>query len=341
MTTLMAAETAEAGARLAEALGANESAVAALAARLKALDPPLLATNARGSSDHAAAFAKFLVERELSLPCASIGPSIASLYGKRMRLSGAALLSISQSGRSPDIVAMQRAARGAGALTIALVNDETSPLAQAAEVALPLHAGAERSVAATKSALLSMALAAAVVGAWAEDTALTKALAELPGVLGANAPAPPETLVAPLTGAQSLYVVGRGATLAIAAEAALKLKETCALHAEAFSSAEVLHGPAGIIGPGFPVLAFMPQDEARQGTLQTLDSLASFGAAPLLVDTEAHARWPTLVAPRTGHPALDAIAALHAFYRLAEVLARRRGRDPDAPPHLSKITQTV
>ena len=103
----------------------------------------------------------------------------------------------------------------------------------------------------------------------------------------------------------------------------------------------MLHGPAGIIGPGFPVLAFMPQDEARQGTLQTLDSLASFGAAPLLVDTEAHARWPTLVAPRTGHPALDAIAALHAFYRLAEVLARRRGRDPDAPLHLSKITQTV
>ena len=102
MTTLMAAETAEAGARLAEALGANESAVAALAARLKALDAPLLATNARGSSDHAAAFAKFLVERELGLPCASIGPSIASLYGKRMRLSGAALLSISQSGRSPD-----------------------------------------------------------------------------------------------------------------------------------------------------------------------------------------------------------------------------------------------
>ena len=337
----MAAETAETGDRLADALAINAGAVAALAARLQALDPPLLATNARGSSDHAAAFAKFLVERELGLPCASIGPSIASLYGKRLKLSGAALLSISQSGRSPDIVAMQRAAREAGALTVALVNDEASPLAEGAEVALPLHAGAERSVAATKSALLSMALAAAFVAAWAEDAALAKALSGLPGILGANAPPPPETLLAPLAGAQSLYVVGRGPTLAIASEAALKLKETCAVHAEAFSSAEVLHGPAGIVHAGFPVLAFVPQDEARQGTLQALDRLASFGAAPLLVDTEMHARWPTLIAPHTGHPALDAISALHAFYRLAEALSRRRGGDPDAPPHLAKITRTV
>ena len=190
----MAAETAEAGARLAEALGANAHAISALAARLKALDPPMLATNARGSSDHAAAFAKFLVERELGLPCASIGPSIASLYGKRLRLSGAALLSISQSGRSPDIVAMQRAAREAGALTIALVNDDASPLAAGAETALPLHAGAERSVAATKSALLSMALAAAFVADWADDALLTRALSALPGVLSANAPPAPDSL---------------------------------------------------------------------------------------------------------------------------------------------------
>ena len=341
MTTLMAAETAEAGARLAEALDADASVLAALGARLKSLDPPLLVTNARGSSDHAAAFAKFLVERELGLPCASIGPSIASLYGKRLRVSGAALLSISQSGRSPDIVAMQRAARDSGALTIALVNDVSSPLAEGAEAPLPLHAGAERSVAATKSALLSMALAAAFIAAWARDEALAAALRGLPCVLSASAPQAPESLVAPLAAAQSLFVVGRGATLAIASEAALKLKETGGIHAEAFSTAEVLHGPAGIVRAGFPVLAFAPQDEARTGVFQTLSRLASFGAAPLLVDVEPHAEWPTLVAPRAGHAALDAVAALHAFYGLAESVSRRRGRDPDAPPHLSKITQTV
>ena len=341
MTSLMAAEIAEAGARLAEALRENAGPTVALAARLKALAPPLIATNARGSSDHAAAFVKFLVETELGLPCASIGPSIASLYGKRLRLGGAALISISQSGRSPDIVAMQHAAREAGALTIALVNDAASPLALGAEAALPLCAGAERSVAATKSALLSMALACAIVAAWSGGADLARALAKLPEILARGGQPPPEALLAPLVAARSLYVIGRGATFPVASEAALKLKETAAIHAEAFSSAEVLHGPAGIVQDGFPVLAFAPQDAARPGFFETLERLASFGAAPLLIDARMHPRWPTLTAPRAGHAALDAIAALHAFYGVAEVVALRRGRNPDAPPHLSKVTQTV
>ena len=154
--------------------------------------------------------------------------------------------------------------------------------------------------------------------------------------------APPATeAIATLAQASSLFVIGRGATHAIAAEAALKLKETSAIHAEAFSSAEVLHGPAGIIGLRFPVLAFAPADAARPGFFDALDRLAAFGAAPLLVDIEPHQRWPTLVAPDGGHPLLTPIAALHAFYRVAEATARRRGRDPDQPPHLKKVTETL
>ena len=144
-----------------------------------------------------------------------------------------------------------------------------------------------------------------------------------------------------LARAGSLFVIGRGATLAVAAEAALKLKETSAIHAEAFSSAEVLHGPAGVIGPGFPVLGFAPADAAREGFFDTVDRLASFGAAPLIVDVEPHSRWPTFAAPDGGHPLAAPIVALHAFYRLAEATARRRGRDPDQPPHLTKVTRTV
>ena len=144
-----------------------------------------------------------------------------------------------------------------------------------------------------------------------------------------------------LAKAASLFVVGRGATHAVAAEAALKLKETSAIHAEAFSSAEVLHGPAGIIEPGFPVLAFAPADAAREGFFDALDRLASFGAAPLVVDCEAHQRWQTVVALDGGHPLLTPIVALHAFYRVAEATARRRGRDPDQPPHLMKVTETL
>ena len=237
---------------------------------------------------------------------------------------------------------MQRAAGDQGAVTIALVNDEESPLARDAHALLPLHAGAERSVAATKSMIASLVAGAFLVAHWSEDSELLAALARLPSILDLSSAAPlsaaaPETLA----GAGSLFVVGRGATHAVAAEAALKLKETSAIHAEAFSSAEVLHGPAGIIGPGFPVLAFAPADAARDGFFAALDRLASFGAAPLLVDYEAHARWQTLVALDGGHPLLTPIVALHAFYRVAEATARRRGRDPDQPPHLRKVTETL
>ena len=216
-------------------------------------------------------------------------------------------------------------------------------LAHDADALLPLHAGEERSVAATKSMIASLVAGVSLVAHWARGRrtrgarssgclsildAVTRSAA---GAGGRDAGDEP----------RSLFVIGRGATFAVAAEAALKLKETSAIHAEAFSSAEVLHGPAGVIEPGFPVLGFAPADAAREGFFETVDRLASFGAAPLIVDVEPHSRWPTLVAPDGGHPLLTPIAALHAFYRLAEATARRRGRDPDQPPHLMKVTRTV
>jgi glucosamine--fructose-6-phosphate aminotransferase (isomerizing) len=339
--TFMAAEIAGAGAAVARQLAANAEPVAALAAELRRRDPDVVLTIARGSSDHAALYLKHLVELRLGLICASLGPSIASLYRAPLRLKHALAVTVSQSGRSPDIVAMQRAAREAGAFTLALVNDATSPTAVDAAALLALHAGEERSVAATKTMIAALCAGASLVAHWSEDADLRAALADLPGQLVGNSAPPPERLVATLAAARSLYVLGRGATLAMAAEAALKLKETCAIHAEAFSSAEVLHGPAGVVEPGFPVIAFVPADAARAGVLDTIDRLASFGATPLLVDVAPHPVWPTLVAPASGHELLTPILALHAFYSLAEATARRRGRDPDAPPHLTKVTRTV
>ena len=340
--TFMSAEIAEAGAAVRRQLAANAATTAALAADLRARNLAFAATIARGSSDHAALYLKHLVELRLGLACASLPPSTASLYHAPLRLKDAAAIAISQSGRSPDIVAMQRAAKAHGAVTIALVNDEASPLARDADALLPLHAGAERSVAATKSMIASLAAAASLVAHWSADRALLAALAELPSVLDLSlaAPAAPAAIES-LAKASSLFVIGRGATHAVAAEAALKLKETSALQAEAFSSAEVLHGPAGVIGPGFPVLAFAPADAARPGFFDALDRLGSFGAAPLVVDTEPHPRWPTVAALDGGHPLLTPIVALHAFYRVAEATARRRGRDPDQPPHLRKVTETL
>jgi glucosamine--fructose-6-phosphate aminotransferase (isomerizing) len=340
--TFMAAEIAEAGAVVCRQLAANSALTAKLAADLRALKPAFVATVARGSSDHAALYLKHLVELRLGLACASLGPSIASLYHAPLKLAGAVAIAISQSGRSPDILAMQRAAKDQGALSIAFVNDEESPLAREANAVLPLRAGLERSVAATKSMIAALVAGASLAAHWSGDAALLAALQQLPSVLDSSAAAPPATeAIATLTQASSLFVIGRGATLAVAAEAALKLKETSAIHAEAFSSAEVLHGPAGIIRPGFPVLAFAPADAARPGFFDTLDRLAAFGATPLLVDVEPHKRWPTLIALDGGHPLLTPIVALHAFYRVAESTARRRGRDPDQPPHLKKVTETL
>jgi glutamine---fructose-6-phosphate transaminase (isomerizing) len=340
--TFMAVEIMETGAVVRRQLVANAASLAEVAANLRARKPSFVATIARGSSDHAALYLKHLVELKVALACASLAPSVASLYHAPLKLKGAVAIAISQSGRSPDLVAMQGTAKEQRAVTVALVNDEASPLARGADALVRLHAGAERSVAATKSMIASLVAAASLAAHWSKDNELLAALADLPSVLDrSSAAAPPAAAIETLATASSLFVVGRGATHAVAAEAALKLKETSAIHAEAFSSAEVLHGPAGVIGPGFPVLAFAPADAARPGFFDTLDRLAVFGATPLVVDSEPHRRWQTVVALDGGHPLLTPIVALHAFYRIAEATARRRGRDPDQPPHLTKVTQTL
>ena len=337
----MAREIDETGRVLALQLAANASATKRAAAILRERDPRVVVTIARGSSDHAALYLKYLVEIELGVPCASIGPSIASLYQAPLRLEGALALTISQSGRSPDVVALQAAARRAGAWTLALVNDVDSPVARGAESLLPLHAGPEKSVAATKSMIAALVAGAALVGQWVGDDRLGEAIEKLPALLCAPAAPPSPSLIEIIAAARSALVLGRGATSAIAAEAALKLKETCAIHAEAFSSAEVLHGPAAIVTPGFLVIAFMPQDAAREGMGETLQRLAQIGAQIVLVDTAPLPPLPALVVPAADHALLTPIVMLHRFYGLVEACAQALGRDPDNPPHLRKITETT
>jgi glucosamine--fructose-6-phosphate aminotransferase (isomerizing) len=339
-TSSMRREIDEAGDAAARQLAANADAVKEWGRRLRALDPPVVATNARGSSDHCALYLKYLVEIELGVPCASIGPSIASLYKAPLRLGNALTVSISQSGRSPDIVAMQRAAKAAGASTLALVNEVESPLALGSDGLLPLWAGPERSVAATKSMIAGLVAGAALVAAWNEDAALAAGLEELPDHLRGQSAPPPEAIIAFLISAKSAFVLGRGATFAIAAEAALKLKETSAIHAEAFSAAEVLHGPAELVGPGFPVIAFMPQDEAREQMEETLRRLAEMGARILRVDLGGVDEEARLSCASIGPAALAPITMIHRFYGLVEAVARRLGRDPDNPANLRKVTET-
>jgi glucosamine--fructose-6-phosphate aminotransferase (isomerizing) len=334
-------EIDEAGDAVARQLEHNAELLAELGPRLRALDPPLVATIARGSSDCCALYLKYLVEIVLGVPCASIGPSIATLYRTPMRLQGAVSVAISQSGRSPDIVEMQRATRRGGALAVALVNEVASPLAKEAEALLPLCAGRERSVAATKSMIAGLVAGVSLVAAWSEDRPLADAIAGLPDILRGQTAPPPAAMLERLASARSAFVLGRGATLAIAAEAALKLKETCAIHAEAYSAAEVLHGPAELVNPGFPVIAFLPSDAAREGMLATLARLADAGATVITIEAcgadDAH----RLAVAKVEATLLEPVVMIHRFYRLAEALALRLGRDPDYPRNLRKVTETV
>jgi glucosamine--fructose-6-phosphate aminotransferase (isomerizing) len=338
--SLMAREIAETGSIIARQLAANAVASERIASLLRNRDPRLVATIARGSSDHATLYLKYLIEIALGIPCASIGPSIASLYDAPLRLEGALAVTISQSGRSPDIVALQEAAHRAGALTLALINDIDSPVAHGAQCLLPLHAGVEASVAATKSMIAALVAGAELVGQWVGDKKLTAAIAELPSLLSAPHAPPPPAMIDNIVGARSAFLLGRGSTFAIAAESALKLKETCAIHAEAFSSAEVLHGPAGVITSGFLVIAFMPQDAAREGMSDTLSRLTAMGANVIAIDAVASPSQSTLVVPPANHPLLTPIIMLHRFYEVVEACATTLGRDPDHPPHLHKVTET-
>jgi glutamine---fructose-6-phosphate transaminase (isomerizing) len=341
MTSHMLQEIGEAGDAVARQLGSNAELLAELGTRLRVLDPPLVATIARGSSDCCALYLKYLVEIASGVPCASIGPSIATLYRAPMRLHGAVSVAISQSGRSPDIVEMQRAARRGGALAIALVNEVASPLAKEAEVLLPLCAGPERSVAATKSMIAGLVAAASLVAVWREDQSLAGAIAGLPDILRGQIAPPPADMLERLASARSAFVLGRGATLAIAAEAALKLKETCAIHAEAYSAAEVLHGPAELVTPGFPIIAFLPSDPAREGMLATLARLADAGAVVITIEVGGEDDTQRLAVAKVEAALLEPVVMIHRFYRLAEALALRLGRDPDRPRNLRKVTETV
>lgn len=336
----MAREIAEIPRAAARFLAESGAAVEETAAVLRRSDPRLLLTVARGSSDHAGTYLKYLVELLAGIPVATAAPSIASIYHRTMRLDGAFCIGISQSGQSPDIVEMMGSARRGGGHTLAITNSAGAPLAEACEWVLPLLAGPERSVAATKTYVISVLASIALVAEWLEDDALRAAVKALPEQCAAALELDWSPLAERLAGANSLYVLGRGPGYAIAKEMALKFKETCAIHAESYSAAEVLHGPAALVQDRFPVLALALEDQARGQLLATAERLAGQGAD---VFATAEGAAPPIVSLPTlahVHPKTAPLLLIVTFYRFVEALARHRGLNPDEPPHLRKITIT-
>ncbi|WP_244293995.1 SIS domain-containing protein [Pannonibacter carbonis] len=338
--THMATEVAEIPEAAARFLADARAPLAAAASAMRSLDPHTIVSVARGSSDHASTYFKYAVELAAGVPVASVGPSIASIYGRTLKLKGAACVGVSQSGKSPDIVEMMRLAGEGGALTIALTNNSASPMAGVSAHTLPLSAGPEQSVAATKTFVNSVVAGLALLAEWLEDEALRAAVAGLPDAFAKALEQDWTALSDRLVRAQSLYVLGRGPGFAMSNEMALKFKETSGLHAESYSAAEVLHGPAAIVGGRFPVLALGVDDAALPHVRATAERLVGQGADVFVTGLEV-AGATTLPTVSGLHPIVAPLVLGVSFYKFIEELSRRRGFNPDVPPHLKKVTETV
>ena len=331
MTSLMAAEAAETADRIAEQLDKNLPAVQRVVDLIRLKRPELVYMVGRGSSDHAGVFAKYLIEIELGIPVTAAAPSIASVYHRQLKLEKALVLVLSQSGRSPDILAQVAMAKASGAMVIAIVNDAESPLAQTADVTLPILAGEERAVAATKSYLATLSVLLQLVACWSGNQELQEGLKRLPALLRDAQALPAQLTADSLRQISHCVVLGRGLGYAIAREIALKLKEVCGIQAEAFSSAEFIHGPVTLVQPGFALISVDIADESQAVHLTQVADIESRGGLIQVLH----------VGGLTAHPRLLPLLVLQRFYLDIEVVARSLGVNPDAPPGLNKVTQTV
>ncbi len=330
-TTFMAQEIEEmpeAAARLTEAPA--QAAIRSIASELRDLDPAAIITVARGSSDHAATYLNYSAQMLLGLPVASIGPSIASIYETPLKAKGLAVLAISQSGASEDIRVLSESLAEAGAQIVALTNTATSPLAEVASSVINIAAGKERAVAATKSCFNSIVAGLWLLAEWAEDQELASALTKLPDCMRRLEAEDGLAILGPSIRTQRRAVVlGRGAGLGIANEVALKLIETCGVHASSYSGAEVLHGPSAMLVDGHPVLAIT---SGTKGSMDpTIERLEKQGANLVALSPKT----------ATGHPLVDPLLDMQPLYRGLERLAVSFGMDPDNPEHLQKETRTV
>jgi glucosamine--fructose-6-phosphate aminotransferase (isomerizing) len=339
MSSRMFSEAAQAPNVVRGQLENNAVSVHRIGALLREMAPRAVVTCARGSSDHAATFAKYLIESHTKLLTTSAAPSMSSLYDAQPDLNGVVFIAISQSGKSPDLLASAENAKRNGARVIALCNSPGSPLVQLAHHTISLSAGPETSVAATKSYIASLSAIVHLVACWTSDQTLINAVMRAPEQLEQAWNLDWSEALPVLQRAVNLFVVGRGYGLGVAQEAALKLKETCGLHAEAFSAAEVKHGPMALVGRGFPVLMLSQNDESRAGIEKLASEFVARGADVLLAGAQATdaIALPTLAS----HAVIEPLLMIQSFYRLVSLLAPLRGFDPDRPPHLNKVTETL
>lgn len=323
----------------------NQSVLKKIIAKIREVNPTTAITIARGSSDHAATFAKYLLETRAGMITSSAAPSIYTLYEKKLPVKNCLVIGISQSGASPDIVNMMTSMREAGAITVAFVNEQHSPLANAAEFVVPLWAGQEKAVAATKSYIASLSALIHFVAMLSGDNELMQVLSRLPESLRHATEVNWSSAIEQYQNVQNTFVIGRSFSFPIAQEAALKFKETAKIHAEALSSAELLHGPFGLVDSHFPLLVFAQQDQAFSGIIDVVQRSLKLHArvmiaTPMLDKLNLPEGLIQLPMPKSLHPVCDPLLIIQAFYIMMARLSLARGLNPDAPLNLTKVTKT-
>jgi len=340
LSSLMAEEAQSAADAVAAQHMYADERLAKLGSQLRQHPPRLALTIARGSSDHAANYFAYLAMQRLGVPVVSLPMSLVTLHHAPLNVAGQLAVAVSQSGQSPDLVETMSALAHAGAVTVALVNQNESPLSDCCDWAVPLCAGQEKSVAATKSYITSLSAVARLVAHWQGDQGLLAALDTLPDHLRDATRQDWTPAIDALVSADRIMVVGRGLGFAVALEAALKFKETCSLQAEAFSSAEIKHGPMALIEEGYPLLVFAPRSPEQAGVIALADEMRARGARVLLA-APADVAGRDLTLSTADDEALDPLLAIQSFYMMAARLSEARGLNPDQPRHLSKVTRTV
>jgi glucosamine--fructose-6-phosphate aminotransferase (isomerizing) len=329
--TIMEQEAKQAPSVVEGQLKANKSLAERIGKKLREFSPKMVMIIGRGSSDHAGVFGKYLIEIEAGIPTFAAAPSVSSVYGKQLKLDHALVIVISQSGRSPDIIAQAEMAKKTGAHVVALVNDETSPLKDIVDEIIPLKAGAEISVAATKSYLATLSALLQLTAYWIQDQELISALDTLPAAMQAIIDTKPQLTSQSIDGVNNMVVLGRGLGYAITKEMALKLKEVSSIHAEAFSSAEFLHGPVTLVEQGLAILNCEVNDESAQSHKEQTNEMAERGADLVhLRQTDANV-----------HPRLAPLVVLQRFYLDVAEVSVSRGFNPDEPKGLKKVTRTL
>ena len=335
-STAMAREIAEIPAAAGRLL-ARHHPVSAIADRIRQAAPRIVIVCGRGSSGHVGVYLRYLIEARIGLLVSAAAPSVITAYRRRPDMRDALFIVISQSGRSPDLVMATQSARQSGALTLAIVNDEASPAAGAADLVLPIGAGPEHAVAATKTVVLSMLAGAQLVAALTGEDDLKDGLDRLPDRLEKARACDWSAWSNSLAAAPATFVAARGYGFGAAREIALKITEILRLPALGYSAAELRHGPRAAITPATPVLLLRQNDEAAATVDELMGDLREAG------ETVFSAGGPAGTLPWIGddHPICDAVAMLLPAYAAIEAAARQRGLDPDNPPHLRKVTRTL